>query len=528
VYVFGFDLGDHHRRWVKAIDDHDRIVVLAPVEHGKSTILSIAYPLFLLGVNPDARIALISETQTQASRFLSAIREHIARNDRLHEVFPKLRPADGNRSKWSDTAIVVERAKTSKDPSIVALGVLGPLLGARLDLAILDDVLSFESTFTSAQREKTVAWFRSTLVGRVVEGGRVIVAGTAWHREDLLHTLEASGEYVTLLNPAIKSNGRPLWPERWSLERLEQRRREIGEIEFARQLMVEAIADGDSRFKGEWLEHAFGLAKAQGWTLVGHYAGPDRTFTGVDLGVGTTSRHDESAIFTIALLADGRRRVLALEAGRWTAPEIMSRIKATHTRYRSTVRVETNGAQDYLRQFLAAERIPVESHTTGRNRSDPAFGIESLAVELEQARWVVPDAPATRAWARELITYSPRSHTGDRVIASWLAREAARAADDRGGQPLGVIMGESIFEEDPDDDAGPFDDGSWVLGSARPSLPLAPYQRPGSRWIGGASRGAPALGPSGPRSVPVQSARAQNVGGQGGGLLRPLWTRIGR
>lgn len=481
-YVFGFALAEHHMRWCAAIEQESRALIFAPIEHGKTSIVSIAYPLFVLGCNPDARVAIISETATQATRILAAVREHIRRNERLREVFPALKPAGGFRTKWSDTAILVDRPSTGKDPSIVALGVLGPLLGARLDVAILDDVLSFESTFTSAQREKTIAWFRSTLVGRIVDGGKVLVAGTAWHREDLLHTIAASGEYKTLRDSAIRPDGRPLWPERWSLERLEQRRREIGELEFSRQLLVQAIAEGDSRFKAEWIEHAFALAREKVCTLVDSYGGPLKTFTGVDLAVGTTGKHDETAIFTIALEADGRRRVLALEAGRWTAPEIVERIRAAHARYRSVVRVETNGAQDYVRQFLATSGVPVEAHATGRNRNDPAFGIESLAVEMEQGRWIVPDAPATRAWAREMIVYSPAQHAGDRLIASWLAREAARSNE--AGAPLGTVAGVSLFERGEEED----DPAAWVLGGgSRPALPLLPYRGLADRGIPGGS-----------------------------------------
>lgn len=468
--VFGFALAEHHRRWCSAVESQSRVLVFAPIEHGKTSVISIAYPLFVLGRNPDARIAIISETATQATRILAAVREHVMRNERLHAVFPKLRPAGGARTKWSDSEIIVERPSTGKDPSIIAIGVHGPLLGARLDVAILDDVLSFESTFTSAQREKTISWFRSTLVGRIVAGGKVLVAGTAWHNEDLLHTVSASGEYVTLRDAAIKADGTPLWPERWPLERLEQRRREIGELEFSRQLLVQAIADGDSRFRSEWIDHAFTLARTEGCTLVDSYTGPCRTFTGVDLAVGTSDKHDETAIFTIALLPGGRRRVLALDAGRWTAPEIVERIRTAHARYRSVVRVETNGAQDYVRQFLATANVPVEAHATGRNKNDPAFGIESIAVELEQGLWIVPDAPATRAWARELIVYSPSQHAGDRLIASWLAREAARSNE--GGAPIGPVAGVSVFERDD----GEEDPETWVLGSSKPSLPLLPYR----------------------------------------------------
>jgi hypothetical protein len=55
--------------------------------------------------------------------------------------------------------------------------------------------------------------------------------------------------------------------------------------------------------------------------------------------------------------------------------------------------------------------------------------VESLAVEFERGQWIVPDAPMTRAWVRELLAYNPAGHTGDRVMASWLAREALRTAE---------------------------------------------------------------------------------------------------
>jgi hypothetical protein len=70
------------------------------------------------------------------------------------------------------------------------------------------------------------------------------------------------------------------------------------------------------------------------------------------------------------------------------------------------VRVESNAAQAYVAQFLAADGVHVDAHMTGRNRHDPLFAIESLAVELEQGRWLVPDSPETRTWTRELLAFS--------------------------------------------------------------------------------------------------------------------------
>jgi len=435
-YVFGLAPAPHHRKWMAAVEQYDRAVILAPIEHGKTTVLSVAFPLWVLGNNPNARIGLVSETHSQAARPLAAIREYIVQNQRLHQVFPWLKPAGGAREKWTDSEILVERPSLEKDPSIIALGVLGPLLGARLDLAILDDTVGWENSLTAAQRGKLVDWFRSTLVGRIVAGGKVIVVGTPWHPEDLLHVLAGSGEYELLRDPALDDEGKPLWPEAWSVERLEQRRREIGEIEFSRQMLLRPVSDATSRFKAEWVERAFQSAKDMGAVLVDSYSGPNRTFTGVDLGVGPGLQHDESAIFTIALLQDGRRQVLNIEAGRWKGPELVQRLKSTAARYGSRLRVENNGAQDYILQFVRDAGVGVDAHTTGRNKHDPQFGVESLAVEFERGQWVVPDSPMTRAWMRELLAYSPAGHTGDRVMASWLAREAARTAE--GAPPFPV------------------------------------------------------------------------------------------
>ena len=50
--------------------------ILPPVEDAKSTTLSVWYPIWVLGKNPNARIALVSATHSQAVRPLAAIKEH--------------------------------------------------------------------------------------------------------------------------------------------------------------------------------------------------------------------------------------------------------------------------------------------------------------------------------------------------------------------------------------------------------------------------------------------------------------------
>ena len=63
---------------------------------------------------------------------------------------------------------------------------------------------------------------------------------------------------------------------------------------------------------------------------------------------------------------------------------------------------------------------------------DPAFGIESLAAEMANGKWIIPSldglplTPEVSALIDEMLFYSPDKHTGDHLMAAWFAREGAR------------------------------------------------------------------------------------------------------
>jgi hypothetical protein len=155
-------------------------------------------------------------------------------------------------------------------------------------------------------------------------------------------------------------------------------------------------------------------------------------FTGVDLGVGESEDSALTCIFTLAVENFSRLIVVDIQSGHWTSPEIVDRLHRVWLAYGSTIAVESNGAQRFLIQ-TAAERFPVAGLHTGSNKWHEEFGVESLAVEMRGGAWALPSgpdgrtlAPEARAWLQELSAYRPSAHTGDRVMASWIAREAAR------------------------------------------------------------------------------------------------------
>lgn len=415
-----------HEAFQRLCGEHRRLVMWGHIESGKTSQVAILRVLWLLGRNPNLRLAIVSRTASLARKILGSIKTYIEKSDALHEVFPNLRPG----SKWSDQAITVAgRRGSPKDFSVETMGVGGAPMGARLDGVILDDVLDWTNTRTPEQRDQVFDWRVKQLAGRLVEDGFEWVLGNAWHPDDMLHTLERNPMWYAVRFPVVDAEGNLTWPERWSRERIDQWTAINGTAEAARQLYCVARSDEDARFKDAWIRQC--LARGEGRTMVRQLKGLPlgyRTYTGVDVSTGEGK--DKTCLFTLCLWPNLDREVLCVETGRWTGPEIVRRIVETSQRYHSIVAVESNAAQKFITQFTGGA-APVKNFMTGANKVDPAFGVESLAVEMERGQWIIPAAggrPLTKEvedWIRTMLYYSPSAHTGDELMACWIAREAA-------------------------------------------------------------------------------------------------------
>lgn len=435
-------------KWHELMDKHPRLVIFAPIEHGKSEQIIRARLLRDLGKNPDLRCAIICNTQSQAMKYLGEIKEDIEMNKNLISIYPNLRPEAraGKYQKWTDSAIIVERDITSKDHSIQALGVHGAVMGSRLDRIYIDDPNDFENSLTTDQRKKVVQWILTTLLGRLTKNGRCVVDMNAWHDDDVGHILAKNHDFVDVTYKATGDDGKILWPEQWPAERLADKKRELGEIEYGRQLQNETLSDTMSIFKRVWFEKC--LERGREYMLVDSYPHTDlRLITGVDPAVKKGEEHDLTVFFTIGLDSAGNRRILNIYSKRMEFPEIIRTILEKNEAFpRTAFIIEDNAAQAYLVQYLRS--LPEEAKaqyphagsirikgltTTGQRKADPQIGVRSMAIDFENGKWIIPKGEETRLWMQEFIAWSPQSHTGDRVMASWLA-------DMEAGKPRGDVV----------------------------------------------------------------------------------------
>lgn len=410
----------------------DRISILAPRGHAKSTWLSIIYPIWKIVTNRDIKIIIVSDTGDQAEMFLRAIKDELEANEGLNADFGAFyqKPKSGSPNVWKATDITVDRPSRSKEPTIICGGTGKRIVGRRADLIIVDDPLNDENTENERQRRKTLRWFRKTLTPILnPETGRIIVIGTRKHPDDLHAELGRNTRYRQHIFRALEGDA-PLWPERWPRERLLREKEEIGSLVFAQEYQNEPVSDETSYFRREWIERCF----AYGERLLDAYDGPLTVFTGWDLSIvaDRASAEERDSDYTvgisIALGDDGSRHIVDIFRERGLTPsQILSVIRDRARRFNpALITIENNLFQSLYEQRLVAETdLPVAGHTTGREKMDVFKGVPSLSVLFENGKYRLPrgDERSSRlvdVLADELTGLGVESHD-DTVMALWIA-----------------------------------------------------------------------------------------------------------
>jgi hypothetical protein len=458
-----------HDQWQELISSYHHLVLWAHVDAGKTNQLSIGRVLWELGRNPNMRVVIVSKTSHLAKKIVRSCGQYIEKSEALHEVFPGLLPANDAALPWTSYSLTVERTVMAKDASIQACGNYGNIQGSRIDLLILDDILDFENTRTSTPRQHLWDWLRGTLFNRLTEHARVVFIANAFHPDDAAHRLAREPRFMSFRFPVINPQGQLTWPTHWPHSRINEQRDLLGPLEFSRALLCQARDDESARFKREFIDGC--KAQGAGLSFVSSAAdlyaelgltedgqeecadasvryldddfttpanGPVRFYTGVDLAVSRHDHADLTCLFTIAVLPNFKRRICEIRSGRWSAPEILEKIRDTYTRFGSLFIVENNAAQQYIVDMLAERSpVPVKAFTTGKQKAHPEFGVEGLATEFSNKRWIIPSTKGGGAgahreideWMIELLSFDPSAHPGDRLMASWFAREGARAEE---------------------------------------------------------------------------------------------------
>lgn len=413
-------LRDFHKEWCELLKTEQKINLFSPTDFAKTTLITVAYSIWRLGRDTNLRIVLISATYSQAIKYLSEIKDNILENSYIREIFPNLKPLPDriykNRpSKWAEDAITVIRSLSMKDFSIQALGVLGPLLNARTDLMIFDDVVTLQNSASIRLRQKMIEWFDSTALRRLTKTAQCIFVSTAWFAGDLPHYLEDKADWTTVkysVLPEDKALGYRLasWPERYSEERLAGMRAH-NEREFNRT-MRNIAKTADAYPFAAYIEGMLGDFKRDDtWRCI------------ISMDLSTKKREGTTIIVVAFSLATGRKVIVDVEYGAWKSSVKKAKLIQYYNKYLPEwIVVEANSLQDDLVDDYKelkgddGKHLPVRGVITTSSMKDVA--LVNLEEEFEEGMWKIAhrNNPHFERLKKELELY-PDYKTTDGVMA---------------------------------------------------------------------------------------------------------------
>lgn len=204
-----FDPAEFHRRYYARLTDFargniDRLMVFVPPQHGKSEGSTRRLPAFVLGQNPDAKIAIVSYSATKARKFNREI-QRIIDTEEYRRIFPATSLNASNvttiAGAWlrnADECEIVGRAGGFK-----TVGVGGPLTGDPVDLLIMDDIYKdAKEAWSPRVRENISDWYDTVAETRLHNHSRQLIVFTRWHEDDLAgKLLREQGAYDPATNP---------------------------------------------------------------------------------------------------------------------------------------------------------------------------------------------------------------------------------------------------------------------------------------------------------------------------------------
>lgn len=473
------ELLPHQHLFVRFVEDHLKSVVRMPTGASKTFLLSLMVA-YELGRNQDtARVAMASATFGQAKKPIGYVRRMIEESDQLAQVFRRLQRHPDPNAPWRDDEFEVARRSRLRDPSARAVGFDSEVTGSRWSHLYVDDLLTDVNTSTLEARDQLHLDFDTEFRTRVDQKPmRTCITNTPWHPDDLTYrygklwpslTMNVEGDvhFGQLTNARIEElygdlvvrrgeerwrlrdpakpkreleilwAGHPLWGSRQLIDELKQTTLPFA---YARTYACDPLDDGSHRCKREWVQQAIEAGRG---LLLGAKPGPypRRRVTGVDVG-GIKRDNDLSSIATVEEQEDHTRRLVNLQSGHWTGPELADKVADEALLYDSEVYVESNAAQRAIAEFTQQldRRLRVHAfYTTDVAKGARFTGVEAVFTELMRGLWELPSADGSgdvprviKALEDECVFYSPTKHMGDHLAALWLARQGlATRADSR-------------------------------------------------------------------------------------------------
>ena len=205
------------------------IAINMPPRHSKSMTITETLPSYYLGNFPEERVIEISYSDTFARRFGKKNKEKVKQYESdLFDI--QISKESSAHDEW---------LLDNEIGGMISRGVLSGITGMGADLMIIDDpIKNREEADSETHRGKIWDEWIDSFSTRLHPGAIVILILTRWHEDDLqgrllskeygeplpwqVYNLPLEAEEDDVIGRAV---GEPLWPERYGLEFIQERKR---------------------------------------------------------------------------------------------------------------------------------------------------------------------------------------------------------------------------------------------------------------------------------------------------------------
>ena len=401
-------VGKHHRILANMLmdierGDKDRICVNIPPRHGKSQLVSIFFPAWFLGRNPNKKVMMVSHTTDLAVDFGRKVRNLIS-TEEYKEIYPTVALAIDSKS--------AGRWNTNVGGEYYACGIGSSIAGRGADLLLVDDPHSEQDVINGnfSVFEKAYEWYTFGARTRLMPRGKVAIIQTRWHMDDLTGRVikdmqnEKADQFEIVEFPAIlevedKNTAeivqKPLWPQFFNLEALLRTKASMPTFQWNAQYQQEPTAEEASLVKREW------------WNLWMPEDPPicEYIIMSLDAAAERHNRADYTALTTWGVFMNEEEssyHIILLNSikKRMEFPELKELALQEYKYWEpDSFIVEKKNSGVALYQEMRRMGLPVQEYTPHRGSGDKLARLNSVSDIVSSGLcWV----PQTR-WAEELV-----------------------------------------------------------------------------------------------------------------------------
>ena len=392
-----FITGRHHKIIAEKLErvakgELKRLIINMAPRHTKSEFASFLFPAWMMGRNPSMKIIQATHTTELAVNF-GRKTKNLIDNEEYKEVFPDVKLAADSKASG--------RWDTSSGGMYYAVGVGSNLAGRGGDLVVIDDPHSEQTAMSAKGFDDAWDWYTGGPRQRLQPGGSIVLVQTRWSEKDMTGQLiramakdPLADQWEIVELPAIFEDGKPCWPEFWSLEDLTAVRASIPPSKWNAQYQQNPTGEENAIIPREWWNKWEPEQVPQLQYVIQSY----------DTAFSKRETSDFSAITTWGVFypVEGEGPNLILldsKKGRWDFPELKEIALELYSFWEpDSVIVEAKASGMPLTQEMRQTGIPVINFTPSRG-NDKVSRVHAVSPLFEAGMVWAPD----KSFAEELI-----------------------------------------------------------------------------------------------------------------------------